>query len=114
MTFRLFGIHEVRLLRPNGIAVGYFDSWDAALSAVESEPTQYKAAYFTLNPIKLPTGIPLNPRSLNPSVNAAGASDIERRTWLLIDLDPPRPAGTNSTEAESRPRVSKPGGLRNG
>ena len=96
------GVHEVRLLRASGITVGYFDSWDAALSAVENEPTQYKAAYFTLNPIKLPAGIPLNPCSLNPSGNAAGASDIERRTWLLIDLDPPRPSGTNSTEAEKQ------------
>jgi hypothetical protein len=30
-----------------GIAVGYFDDWDAALRAIASEP-QYKAAYYTL------------------------------------------------------------------
>jgi hypothetical protein len=60
----LSGVHEVRMLRPNGVAVGYFDSWDAALRAVESEPTQYKAAYFTLNAINLPAGISLNPPSL--------------------------------------------------
>jgi P4 family phage/plasmid primase-like protien len=96
------GIHEVRLLRPNGITVGYFDDWDAAIRAVESEPSQYKAAYFTLNPIDLPAGIPLNPSSLNPSKGAASASDIARRIWLLIDLDPPRPSGTNATEAEKQ------------
>jgi P4 family phage/plasmid primase-like protien len=39
---------------------------------------------------------------LTPSRNAAGASDIARRTWLLVDLDPPRPAGTNSTDAEKQ------------
>jgi hypothetical protein len=87
---------------PTGVAVGYFDSWDAALLAVENEPSQYKAAYFTLNPIKLPTGIPLNPHAFTPSRNAAGAADIAQRTWLLIDLDPPRPAGTNSTDAEKQ------------
>jgi hypothetical protein len=38
-----FGVHEVRLFRPTGIAVGYFDNWDAALRVVESETTQYKA-----------------------------------------------------------------------
>jgi len=96
------GVHEVRLFRPTGVAVGYFDSWDAALRAVESEPSQYKAAYFTLNPIKLPAEIPLNPPALTPSRNAAGASDIARRTWLLVDLDPPRPAGLNATEAEKQ------------
>jgi P4 family phage/plasmid primase-like protien len=96
------GVHEVRMLRPAGIAVGYFDDWDAALRAVENEPSQYKAAYFTLNPIKLPNGIPVNPSSLNPTRGAASADDIERRVWLLIDLDPTRPFGTNATEAEKQ------------
>jgi P4 family phage/plasmid primase-like protien len=96
------GIHEVRILRPTGIAVGYFNDWDAALRAVENEPSPYKAAYFSLNPIKLPTSIPLNPTALNPARAAASADDIERRVWLLIDLDPPRQAMTNSTEAEKQ------------
>jgi P4 family phage/plasmid primase-like protien len=94
------GVHEVRLFCPLRVAVGYFDSWEAALRAVESEPSQYKAAYFTLNPVKLPTGIPVNPTSLHSSANAAGASDIARRTWLLIDCDPPRQSKTNSTAEE--------------
>lgn len=96
------GAHEVRLLRPSGVAVGYFDNWEAALRAVENEPSQYKAAYFTLNPLKLPAEIPVNPQALTPSRNAAGASDVARRTWLLVDLDPPRPAGVNSTDAEKQ------------
>jgi hypothetical protein len=53
------GKHEVRLLRPAGIAVGYFDSWDAAQCTIENEPSQYKAAYFTLNPVKLPETFPV-------------------------------------------------------
>src|SRR5437899_11515293 len=95
------GVHEVRLFRPNGVAVGYFDTWDAALRAVESEPTQYKAAYFTLNPLKLPEGIQVNPACLRSSSNAASASDVERRVWLLVHCDPPRPSKTNSTEEET-------------
>ena len=94
------GVHEVRLLRANGVAVGYFTDWEGALRAIDSEPTQYRAAYFSLNPIKLPVGISLNPVSLNPARGAASASDIERRVWLLVDLDPPRPTGTNATETE--------------
>src|SRR5579872_5634235 len=96
------GTHEVRLLRPNGIAVGYFDHWDAALRAVENEPTPYKAAYFTLNPLKLPDGIQVNPASLRASSNAADASDVARRIRLLIDCDPPRQPGTNSTAEEKQ------------
>jgi len=95
------GVHEVRLLGPAGIAVGYFDNWESALRAVENAP-QYRAAYFTLNPLKLPDGILVNPASLRSSANAAGASDIERRVWLLIDCDPPRQAKTNSTAEEKQ------------
>src|SRR6478672_2824167 len=88
------------MLRPDGVAVGYFDSWEAALRTIENEPSQYTAAYFTLNPVILPVGTPVNPWSLRLSTNAASASDIERRVWLLVDMDPPRPSKTNSTEAE--------------
>lgn len=96
------GIHEVRLLRPNGVATGYFDNFDAALRAVENEPSQYRAGYFSLNPIKLPAEIPVNPQTLSPSHNAAADSDIVRLTRLLVDLDPPRPPNTNSTLAEKQ------------
>jgi P4 family phage/plasmid primase-like protien len=89
-------------MRPAGIAVGYFDKVDAALRAIDNEPSLYRAAYWSLNPIRLPNGIPLNPQSLTPSRDTAGDSDIDRRVWLLVDLDPPRRPGTNSTEAEKQ------------
>jgi P4 family phage/plasmid primase-like protien len=96
------GVHEVRMLRQNGVTVGYFDDWDAALKAVASEPIQYKGAYFTLNPVSLPTGVPLNPPSLNRANGAASGVDIARRALILIDLDPPRPPGTNASDAEKQ------------
>ena len=94
------GFHEVRVMRP-AVASGYFDSWAAALAAVENEP-DYRAAYFTLNPIKLLAGLALNPANLKASRNAAGDADIAKRVWLLIDLDPARPAGTNATDDEKQ------------
>jgi len=97
-----FGVHEVRLFRPAGVAVGYFTDWESALRSVENEPTPYRACYFSLNPVKLPTGIPTNPTTLRPSANAVGASDIEKRVWLLIDCDPPRPVKSNSTSEEKQ------------
>jgi len=106
------GVHEVRLFRPTGIAVGYFNDYDAALRAVNAEPTQYRAAYFTLNLVELPATIPLNPHSLTPSRKAVGTSDIARRVWLLVDLDPPRPAGVNSTEAEKEEAHKQAQGVR--
>jgi len=98
MTNLFRGVHEVRVLRPGGVAVGYFDDFDAALAAVENEP-KYRAAYFSLNPIKVPPeGI--NPVTLKASRNTAADTDIARRVRLLVDLDPERPAGTNATDAE--------------
>ena len=96
------GVHEVRMLKASGVAVGYFSEWTAALAAVAAEPSQYKGAYFTLNPIALPAGAALNPASLNPARGAAADADIVRRVWLLVDIDPPRAAKTNASEAEKQ------------
>ena len=97
------GVHELRLKRPAGIAVGYFDSWEAALQAVENEPSQYIAAWFSLNPLKIPAGIALNPSVLSPAQHVASDSDVGRRIWLLVDFDAPRPEKDyNATEAEKQ------------
>jgi hypothetical protein len=95
------GVHEVRVLRPTRVVVGYFDDFEAALRAIGLEP-HYKAAYFALGPVRLPIGTMVNPGALNPAAGAASTSDIERRTLLLIDLDPPRPSTTNATDAEKQ------------
>jgi hypothetical protein len=67
------GIHEVRMMRSDRrIAVGYFDSYEAAIQAVESEPDGFIAAWATLNPLKeLPSGQVLNPPALKLAANAA-------------------------------------------
>src|SRR5215471_8614249 len=109
---RFHGVHEVRMFRPNGVAVGYFDNLDDALRAVETEPSLYKACYVTLNPVRLPATIPVNSQSLTPSKNSAGDTDIERRVRLLVDLDAPRPAGTNATEAEKQGARDQAEGVR--
>lgn len=46
--------------------------------------------YFTLNPCR------------HDLTAAAHVDDILSRRWLLVDVDPERPAGTNSTEAEKQ------------
>src|SRR5450755_4619065 len=95
------GVHEVRVLGRNRVLTGYFDDWDAALKAVGVEP-DYKAAYFTLNPIVVPADTQINPVSLSTGGASASNADVKRRVTLLIDLDPPRPSGTSSTDEEKR------------
>lgn len=51
-----------------------------------------KGVYFGLNPVA--------PRPGSGSGGTQTARDVLRRRWLLIDLDPRRPADTNATDAE--------------
>jgi P4 family phage/plasmid primase-like protien len=98
---KLFGVHEVRSLRPDGrIATGYFDDFSVALRVAESSPEQFKATYLTLNPLQLPGGATLNPSALTRASASAKDDDITRRYWLLVDCDPTRAAKTNSTDGE--------------
>jgi hypothetical protein len=80
---------------------GYFSDLDRLAQAVESlERQQPPAVYWTLNPV-------------NPALLARAAhkvkrfikqtttdQDVVRRVWLLVDLDPRRPAGISSIDAE--------------
>lgn len=103
------GIHEVRMMRSDRrIAVGYFDSYAAAIRVVEAEPDPFIAAWATLNPIiSVPAGQILNPSTLRLAAHTAADEDILRRTALLIDCDPVRPAKTNSTEGEKTASYSQ-------
>lgn len=97
------GTHEVRVMQDQGrIYAGYFDNEAAAVSAVE-RLGNYKAAWATLNPLRADALTPdtvMNPAELVRTYTTAADEHIDRREWLLLDFDPPRPTGTNSTDAE--------------
>jgi P4 family phage/plasmid primase-like protien len=103
MVTRLFsGIHEVRVKTAGAVFAGYFDNEEAALIAVEKLP-DYKAAWATLNPLgpdALTADTTINPGALVRSFNVAADEHIALREWLLLDFDPARPTGTNSTNEE--------------
>ncbi|EFK06743.1 phage/plasmid primase, P4 family, C-terminal domain protein [delta proteobacterium NaphS2] len=84
-----------------GVVSGYFNDADAFSKAGAAlDGAGASGVYFTLNPVK--------PDLLARSVNRLkGApkflttdADIECLRWLPIDLDPVRPAGISSTDAE--------------
>ena len=63
----------------------------------------YNAAWATLNPLRADALTPdtvINPAELVRSYNTAADAHIARREWLLLDFDPKRPTGTNSTDTE--------------
>lgn len=79
---------------------GYFDDLDQLQSAVANYDGRVPGIYFTMNPV--------NPALLARAVNrlkqyaklTTSDPDIERRRWVMIDLDPERPAGIGSTDDE--------------
>jgi hypothetical protein len=81
---------------------GYFSDYRALAAAALEHSKSIGGAYITLNPI--------NPALLARAVNhlrvvgkdspLTSDSDVKRRRWLPIDLDPLRPAGISSTDEE--------------
>lgn len=85
--------------RDGTLVAGHFDCADAADAAIASAG-DYRAVWSLLNPLRaLPRGRILNP-SLLTRGRRAGAEHVERRVPLLLDVDPPRPTETMSTDAE--------------
>src|SRR5690606_11804818 len=67
-----------------------------------------KGIYIIPNPISPPLLARAQNRIRDIRKEAlTGDGDIIRRTWLLIDLDPGRPAGISSSEVEHRAAIEK-------
>jgi len=84
-----------------GVCGGYFNDAQAfEQAAMALDEAKAAAVYFTLNP----TSRDLLARAVNRLVaspkHLTQDSDIECLRWLPIDLDPIRPAGISSTDAE--------------
>lgn len=101
------GVHEVAAMRGDSTLVaGHFDSPEAAEAAI-ARAGDCRAVWSSLNLLRtLPCGRTLNP-SLLTRGRRAGADHVERRVSLLFDLDPPRPTGTMSTDAEHQAALTQ-------
>ena len=97
---------ELRILRARHTRSGYFDELDRAAEAA-AKLNGTASVYMTLNPCD-PV---LLARGVNRIVEYPEATtsdrDILRRAWFPIDLDPVRPAGVSSTEAEHEVAIAK-------
>lgn len=98
---------EIRLLTDGPATYsGIFDNAEDVVTALESfEPEpgiNVKGCYFTLNPLNDVCRTKRQYKQIVKIGRGEGISDtdIARRDWLLVDLDPERKAGTSSTNAE--------------
>ncbi len=95
-------VFELRLLgtRAKQIDSGYFDDPAQAAHALVSAPNYYKGIYFTPNPV-IPDAMARAYNRIHPwAQTTTHDTEIARRKWLPIDIDPKRPTGISSTEAE--------------
>lgn len=92
---------EIRILAGKKTFSGYFTDADSILR--EIAPYEQCNIYFTLNAINPACYSRMQRDRILPvggDSNATSASDIIGRDFVLIDIDPVRPSGTNSSDAE--------------
>ncbi len=89
---------EVRILNTKqGILSGYYNDVDKLIEHIQRYDRQYNI-YITMN--ALSEGIEARGKNhlKNYAKNTTSDKEIRCRRWILIDLDPERPAGISSTE----------------
>ncbi len=90
---------ELRCIGPGKALSGFFNDWEAlAHYALIAEDLSY-ACYFGLSPRDPKKCFPTDALEPGPT---ASAKDVLRRRWLLVDVDPQRPGGVCSTNAEKK------------
>ncbi len=98
-------IIEIRAITEEGISSGYFSDYHkAAIDLLTRETdTHVSGIYVTLNEVN-PTLLARRANRIKYRLGKKDAStadsDIIRRHWLPIDIDPIRPSGVSSSESE--------------
>ncbi|NLF46145.1 MAG: DUF3987 domain-containing protein [Syntrophomonadaceae bacterium] len=103
---------EVRIPRARGRATvaGYFDNLDDLKSSIKSWDGKANI-YMTINPV--PSDLMARSNNKLKTLSAlTGDNDIPRLKKLLIDVDPPRPAGISATDEEKTAAVDKARAIR--
>ncbi len=99
------GVVEVRALADGATHSGYFDDYEAlarAAEALDADPA-VAGIYVTLNAVT-PALLARRANRIKMRLSRKDATtadaDILRRRWLPVDIDPVRPSGVSSTDAE--------------
>ena len=98
-------LYELRVpnCRQDGVVSGYYNSPEELVDIVKDVSGQAPGVYMTINPVNpsRPKALGLRPNTISVKAKSTSrGSDILRRRWLLVDIDPKRPAGVCATGAE--------------
>lgn len=95
-------LFECRMLEGSKIYSGYFTDAETLVNALSRENLKYRNVYITLNEID--SGCYGRKQRdcfiLVRKDPTTGDKDIVGYDWLMVDLDPTRPSGTSSSDAE--------------
>lgn len=91
-----------------GAVVGYFNDYTSFYSAVSAlDKLTAKGIYIKCNPLKPELLARANNRLKGATFdNCAKEVDVVERRWLRLDIDPVRPSGISSTQAELQASVT--------
>ena len=95
-------VRELRVPRHNAYrhtASGYFETPESLAAAAQRFDGKANV-FFTLNPVLPDLLARARNRVEDRAENTTADLEIQKRCWLFLDIDPVRPSGISSTEAE--------------
>lgn len=94
--------------RSAGTISGYFDDPTKLLDAAAKAAERYSASlYWTINRCDPALQARANNRIRERAELTTADHNIQRRVWLLLDIDPRRPSGVGSTDEEHELALEK-------
>jgi hypothetical protein len=98
---------ELRALKDAVVASGYFDIFEELAEQAAKLDGRGFAVYATLNPTE-PALLARSRNRIKPHPKATTSdTNITRRRWLPVDVDPVRPANVSSTDDEKHAAVHR-------
>jgi AAA domain len=101
-VFKEGDVVEVRVPKAKGSGTisGYFDDHNKLAQGIVELSGKHSGVYYTLNPTVPALLARTNNMITTNAINTTSDNDIQKRSWLLIDADPVRPAGISSNDEE--------------
>jgi hypothetical protein len=110
LLFEPGDVIEVRIPKTRfGVVAGYFDDLSRMASVIFNADAKYRAGgvYYVLNRLNSALLGRAYNRLKEYAEHTTADSNILRRRWLAVDLDPLRPAGISSTDAEHAAAIER-------